>query len=62
MAGLAYAMRTLPTGTFCADWVGIGAALTIAYSVAFGVEPASPLKQIVLAGIVGCFVGLKTVQ
>jgi quaternary ammonium compound-resistance protein SugE len=62
MAGLAYAMRTLPTGTSYADWVGIGAALRIAYSMAFGVEPASPLKQIVLAVIVGCVIGLKTVQ
>ena len=28
MAGLAYAMRTLPIGTAYAVWVGIGAALT----------------------------------
>ena len=30
MAGLAYAMRSLPIGTAYAVWVGIGAALTVA--------------------------------
>ena len=29
MIGLAYAMRTLPTGTSYAVWVGIGAVLTL---------------------------------
>ena len=31
MGGLAWAMRTLPTGTAYAVWVGIGASLAIAY-------------------------------
>jgi quaternary ammonium compound-resistance protein SugE len=34
MAGLAYAMRDLPTGTASAVWVGIGALLTVVYAPA----------------------------
>ncbi|GAB95045.1 quaternary ammonium compound-resistance protein SugE [Kineosphaera limosa] len=59
MAGLAYAMRTLPTGTAYAVWVGIGASLTVAFSMAVGDEPASLLKVLLILGIVGCVIGLK---
>ena len=59
MAGLAYAMRTLPTGTSYAIWVGIGASLAVAYSMATGDEPASLLKVALILGIVGVAVGLK---
>jgi quaternary ammonium compound-resistance protein SugE len=59
MAGLAYAMRTLPTGTSYAVWVGIGAALTVTWSMATGDEGASALKVLLVLGIVGCVVGLK---
>jgi len=59
MAGLAYAMRELPVGTSYAVWVGIGATLTIAYSMATGDEAVSPLKLVFLAGIVGSVIGLK---
>ncbi|MGA9870944.1 MAG: multidrug efflux SMR transporter [Rhodococcus sp. (in: high G+C Gram-positive bacteria)] len=59
MAGLAYSMRTLPIGTAYAVWVGIGAALTVAYAMATGDEPASWIKIALLVGIVGCVVGLK---
>ena len=38
MAGLAYAMRTLPIGTAYAVWVGIGASLTVAFGIATGSE------------------------
>ncbi len=62
MAGLAYAMRTLPVGTSYAIWVGIGAALTVAYAMAFGGEAASVLKLLLVVGIVGCVVGLKLVH
>ena len=33
MAGLAYAMRSLPVGTSYAVWVGIGASLTVAFAM-----------------------------
>ena len=59
MAGLAYAMRTLPTGTSYAVWVGIGAALTVTWSMATGDETGSALKVLLVLGIVGCVVGLK---
>jgi len=59
MAGLAYAMRELPVGTSYAVWVGIGATLTVAYSMATGDEAVSPLKLVFLAGIVGSVIGLK---
>ncbi|THJ68539.1 multidrug efflux SMR transporter [Arthrobacter echini] len=59
MAGLAYAMRTLPVGTAYAVWVGIGAALTIIYAMVTGSEPASLLKIIFLTMIVGGVVGLR---
>ncbi len=59
MAGLAYAMRSLPTGTAYAVWVGIGASLAVAFSMATGDEPASLLKVGLIIGIVGCVIGLK---
>lgn len=59
MLGLAYAMRTLPVGTSYAVWVGIGASLTAAYAMATGAEDFSFVKVLLLAGIVGCVVGLK---
>ncbi|GAB3739353.1 DMT family transporter [Microlunatus parietis] len=59
MAGLAYAMRDLPTGTAYAVWVGIGASLTVAYAMITGAEPFSVLKLIFILGIVGCVIGLK---
>lgn len=62
MAGLAYAMRTLPIGTSYAIWVGIGAVLTVAYAMVFDGESASPLKILMLLGIVGCVIGLKVLH
>lgn len=61
MGGLAYAMRSLPTGTSYAVWVGIGAALTVSYAMATGDESASPIKLLLITGVVGCIVGLKLV-
>lgn len=61
MAGLALAMRELPTGTSYAVWVGIGATLTVAYAMITGAETASVIKVLLMLGIVGCVVGLKLV-
>ena len=58
-AGLAYGLRGLPTGTAYAVWVGIGAALTAGYAMASGEEPTSAVRILLLAGIVGCVIGLK---
>ncbi|MDP9823525.1 DMT family transporter [Nocardioides massiliensis] len=62
MAGLAWAMRTLPTGTAYAVWVGIGAGLTVAYELATGAQPFSVARVLLVAGIVGCVIGLKLVS
>ena len=59
MAGLAYAMRTLPVGTSYAVWVGIGAALTVGYAMVTGTESATLVKLLLITGIVVCGVGLK---
>lgn len=59
MAGLAYAMRSLPVGTAYAVWVGIGAVLTVAYAMATGDDSASWMKIVLLGVIVGGVVGLK---
>ena len=62
MAGLAYAMRSLPTGTSYAVWVGIGAALTVGFAMLTGAESATPVKILLILGIVGCVVGLKALH
>ena len=62
MAGLAFAMREIPVGTAYAVWVGIGASLTVIYAMAFGGEPASVLKILLILGLIGCVIGLKFVD
>ena len=62
MGGLAFALREIPTGTGYAVWVGIGAALTVAYAMATGTEPVSLIKVVLLLGLVACIVGLKLVS
>ena len=59
MLGLGIAIRTIPLGTAYAVWVGIGAALTVGWAMATGVEAFSVVKVVFIAGIVGCAVGLK---
>ncbi|AND17907.1 QacE family quaternary ammonium compound efflux SMR transporter [Rathayibacter tritici] len=62
MAGLAYAMRELPTGTAYAVWVGIGASLTVLYGMFFGGEGFSLVRTLLVLGIVACVIGLKLVH
>jgi quaternary ammonium compound-resistance protein SugE len=62
MAGLAYAMTELPTGTAYAVWVGIGATLTVLWGIVTGQERATWPKGLLLALLVGCVVGLKVVS
>lgn len=59
---LSFAVKTLPTGTAYAVWVGIGAALTVIYGMATGSEPASLARILLIAGLVGCIIGLKLVS
>ncbi|WP_231979431.1 DMT family transporter [Tessaracoccus coleopterorum] len=52
-------MQHIPTGTAYAVWTSIGTVLTVGYSVAIGAESMSWLKALLLAGIIGCVIGLK---
>lgn len=62
MAGLAYAMTELPTGTAYAVWVGVGASLTVVWAMATGQERATWPRVALLVLLVGCVVGLKVVS
>lgn len=62
MWGLSFAMREISVGTAYAIWVGIGAALTVVYAMAFGGESVSVIKILLIMGLVGCVVGLKLVD
>jgi len=59
MLGLGLAVKRIPLGTAYAVWVGIGAALTVGWAMATGIEPVSVLKVLFIAGIVGFAAGLK---
>lgn len=59
MVGLAYAMRSLPTGTAYAVRVAIGASLAVTYGMVTGDETTSAIKVALLMGLIGCVVGLK---
>lgn len=59
MAGLAYAMRTIPIGTGYAVWVGIGAVGTALYGMLVLHEPATAGRLVCLSLIIGGVVGLK---
>lgn len=62
MGGLAWAMRSLPTGTAYAVWVAVGAVATVGVSAATGAENLSLLKVVFLVVIIGGVIGLKTVS
>ncbi len=59
MGGLAYALKDIPVGTGYAVWVGIGAALTVAYAMVTGGETVSSVKIVLLVGLIVCVLGLK---
>ena len=59
MAGLAYALRTIPVGTGYAIWVGIGAVGTAVYGMAALGEPTTAARLLCLTAIVAGVVGLK---
>lgn len=59
MVGLGWAVRAIPIGTGYAIWTGVGAALTVTWAMATGDEAFSPVKALLIAGIIGAVVGLK---
>jgi quaternary ammonium compound-resistance protein SugE len=62
MVGLGLALRSIPTPTAYAVWVGIGVVGTVLYSLAFDDYSASPLRLLFLALLIGSVVGLKVVH
>lgn len=62
MAGLAWAMNSLPTGTAYAVWVGVGATLTVLWALRTGQERATWSRILLLVLLVGSIVGLKAVS
>ncbi|CDK01611.1 multidrug efflux system protein [Microbacterium sp. C448] len=62
MAGLAFAMTTLPTGTAYAVWVGIGTVLTVVIAAARKKERLTWSRITLLVVLIGCVVGLKAVS
>ncbi|SEB69333.1 quaternary ammonium compound-resistance protein SugE [Paramicrobacterium humi] len=62
MAGLAFAMTSIPTGTAYAVWVGVGAVLTAVWAIVTRRERATVTRVLLLAGLVACVVGLKVVS
>jgi quaternary ammonium compound-resistance protein SugE len=62
MAGLAFAMTELPTGTAYAVWVGIGATLTVVWAIVTRAERASLARILLLLLLVASVVGLKAVS
>lgn len=59
MAGLAYAMQTLPLGTAYAVWVGIGATGAAIYGMLAHGDPATVGRIVCLLLIVAGVAGLK---
>lgn len=59
VALLGFAMKTLPTGTAYAVWVGIGAVGTVILGIVLLGESASPMRLVSLALIVLGIIGLK---
>ena len=62
MAGLAWAMSSLPTGTSYAVWVGIGATLTVLRGFITKQERPTIARIALLLLLVGSVVGLKVVS
>jgi quaternary ammonium compound-resistance protein SugE len=62
MAGLAWAMVSLPTGTAYAVWVGIGASLTVVWGFFRGDERPTVARALLLVLLIGSVVGLKAVS
>ncbi|HZQ32908.1 MAG TPA: SMR family transporter [Mycobacterium sp.] len=59
MAGLGYALQSIPVGTGYAVWVGIGAVGTALYGIAVLGESTGAARLVCLALIVAGVIGLK---
>ena len=59
---LSQAVKSIPLGTAYAVWTGIGAVGTAIIGIALFGEPATALRLLFLAVIVGGIIGLKLVS
>jgi quaternary ammonium compound-resistance protein SugE len=62
MGLLEYASRTVPMGTAYAVWAGVGAGGTALLGILVWGEPASLARLALIAGLIGCIIGLKIVS
>ena len=62
MVLLIKATQTLPIGTAYAVWTGVGAVGTVALGILVFKEPASFLRLLFLATLIGSIIGLKAVS
>ena len=62
MAGLAYAMVTIPVGTAYAVWVAIGVVATVAVSAIRREERITIVRGLLLVLLIAAVVGLKAVS
>ena len=56
---LEWAARVIPMGTAYAIWTGIGALGTVIVGIIFYAEPATPVRLLLILGVVACIAGLK---
>jgi quaternary ammonium compound-resistance protein SugE len=61
MGLLEVASRTIPMGTAYAVWGGIGAIGTVLVGIMFFDEAATPMRVILIFGVVACIAGLKLI-
>lgn len=59
MGLLELASRSIPMGTAYAVWAGIGAVGTVLVGIMIYAEPASAIRLALIAGLIGCIVGLR---
>lgn len=52
-------MILVAAGLMEAVWVGIGAATTVIYGMVSGSEPVNIVRILLIAGLIGCVMGLK---
>ncbi len=56
---LEIASKTIPLGTAYSIWTGIGAVGTVGIGMIWFHEPATVVRGLFIAGIIGCTIGLK---
>ena len=62
MGLLEVASRSIPMGTAYAVWGGIGAIGTVLVGIWFFGEASTPIRIVLIFGIVACIAGLKLVS